>query len=79
MIYAWRVLGLVNKRPTGYVRTYRTKAEADDAARRTRVTTRIKRVRVPSDFFDPPSDDDDAEELARLQYDSYAEEKYGGR
>ena len=79
MIYAWKVIGWIDGHPAGHVGTYRTREDADVAARRTWVTTRIKRVRVPDDYFDPPTDDDDAEDLARLQYDSYAEEKYGGR
>lgn len=60
MIYAWKVLGWFDGHPAGHVGTYRTREDADVAARRTRVTTRIKRVRVPDDYFDPPTDDDDA-------------------
>lgn len=61
-IYAWRVLGWFNGHPAGHVGTYRTREEADAAARRARVTTRTKRVRVPNDYFDSSAEDEDAEE-----------------
>lgn len=52
MRYAYEVVCYVGNRPNGKVGTYRTRAAADDARRRERQTTRVRRIKVSQELFD---------------------------